>query len=118
MKLNLLQISLISSLFGIFILIILMNLPLKQIKINQITTQDLNKQINIQGKIQSIKSFKESNFQIIALQDSTGEINITIDKILNLQKNQTIIVIGKITEYNKQLQIQANKISLIQIISS
>lgn len=64
----------------------------------------------IQGEVFNIKSYKESKFQIISIKDNTGKIDITTNKILNLINNQTIIVIGKVTQYKEGLQIQADKI--------
>ena len=110
-KLNLLQISFIISLFGIFLLLLLSNtFQPKNIDISSITTNQLNKNIKISGQITDIKIFEESNFQIIELKDETGSISITTDKIINLSKNQTLQVIGKVTEYQGKLQVQANEI--------
>jgi|APSaa5957512576_1039674.scaffolds.fasta_scaffold156035_2 DNA/RNA endonuclease YhcR with UshA esterase domain len=111
MKLSLLQISLIISLVGIFILISIANLsPPDSLKISEINSNQLNKNIIISGQITNIMDFEESNFQIITLKDSTGEIQATINKVINLNKNQNITIIGKITEYRGELQINTNKI--------
>tara|TARA_Y100000310_G_C20686865_1_gene819568 strand:+ start:633 stop:980 length:348 start_codon:yes stop_codon:yes gene_type:complete len=111
MKISLLQLSLIISLFGIFLLLLFSNiLKPKQIKIQEINNKLLNKNIEISGQITEIKAFEESNFQVITLKDETASISITIDKIINLSQNQNIQVIGKITEYQGELQVQANKI--------
>ena len=109
-----LKLSIIISMIGILILLILTNTtqPTKT-RIKNISSQDLNKKVEIQGKIQSIKTYKESNFQIITINDSTGKIDITLDNPTNLTKNQTIRVIGKVTEYQASLQIQADKIELL-----
>ena len=73
----------------------------------------LNKRVEIKGQIQTIKTYKESSFQIITINDSTGKIDITLDNpITNITKNQSIITIGKVTEYKNNLQIQADKIIL------
>jgi cell division protein FtsI/penicillin-binding protein 2 len=110
-KINLLQLSLIISLFGIFFLLLISNIfQAKQITISEINTNQLNKHVMTYGQVTSIRTFEDSNFQIITLKDSSGEISITIDKIVNLENNQNITVIGKITEYQGELQIQANKI--------
>lgn len=70
----------------------------------------LNQKIQIQGDILSIRTYKQSDFQIITLKDNTGKIDITLNPIINITKNQTIRVIGKITEYKDNLQISADKI--------
>ena len=107
----LIKLSLAISLIGIIILLILTNTLEPQLRnIEEITTKDLNKKIKIQGKIINIRSFEESNFQIISIKDSTGKIDITTNKILNLKNNQSIIVSGRVTDYKQYLQIEAEKI--------
>jgi len=108
---NLLKISLILSLIGIFLLVFLANiLTPKQITINQITFKQLNKNIKISGEIINSKAFEDSNFQIISIKDSTGKIDITINQIMNLTNSTNITIIGTVSEYKGNLQIQANKI--------
>lgn len=110
-KANVLPLCLIITLIGIFLLFLLTTLPPKSLKINQINNKLLNKQIKVIAKISDIRSYEESNFQIISIKDSTGKINAIIsNQILNLKSNQSIIIIGKITEYNHTLQITADKI--------
>ena len=111
MKTHLLPLCLTISLIGIFILIFIsINYQPKLTNIGNINNKLLNKQIKIQATISSIRSFEDSNFQIISVKDETGKIDITTNKILNLSNNQTIIIIGKITQYKDSLQIQADKI--------
>lgn len=116
----LLKISLIISLSGILILLILMqNLSPDKLKIKDISEKNLNQKIEVLGKISGIKNYKDSHFQIITLDDETGKINIIKNNINNLTKNQTILVIGKITyytsEYKDELQINADMIKLLSL---
>lgn len=105
------KLSLAISLLGIIILLILTNTLEPQLKnIEEITTKDLNKKAKVQGTIINIRSFEESNFQIISIKDETGKIDITTNKILELKNNQQIIVIGRVTDYKLNLQIEAEKI--------
>lgn len=105
------KITLIISLIGILFLLFLMNiLQPKQTDISNITNKNINQKFIINGTIIEIKTYEDSNFQVITLQDSTGKIDITINQILNLTNNQEIKVIGKITEYKNNLQIQADEI--------
>jgi DNA/RNA endonuclease YhcR with UshA esterase domain len=112
MKLNipLLPLCLGISLIGIIILLFISTTQPSQINIEQINSKLLNKKVQVQGSIFNIRSFEDSNFQIISIKDGTGKIDITTNKILNLENNQKIIVIGKITTYKEFLQIQADKI--------
>jgi len=110
-KISLLKISFIISLLGILFLLFLVNLSPNQININEINKKLLNKNIQVQGTITNIKTLEDSDFQVITIKDSTGEIEVTLNhKSLILTKDQNIIVTGKITSYKENLQIQANKI--------
>ena len=112
MKLNLIQISLTISLIGILILVSIANISQPDLSnISEINIKQLNRNTKVSGQITNLMNFEDSNFQIITIKDLTGEISITTDKILNLTKNQNITIIGKITEYKGELQIQANKIN-------
>ena len=111
--------TLIIFLIGLFILLILVNtIQPKQVKISEINKSLLEKSVEISGEIINIKSFEESNFQIISLEDKTGKIDITLNKITNLTNNQSILVFGKVTEYIQEnsstIQVQAEKIVLIE----
>jgi len=94
---------------GILLLLIILNQQPKFTTIDKITLKDLNKNVKVQGEIVDIKNYPDSNFQVISIKDETGEIDITTNQILNLTDSQTIIITGKITEYENNLQIQANK---------
>ena len=114
---TLLKLSLIISITGIFLLLFLSNIQTPKLtKINDINEFSLNKKIQIQGQITS--TINQTNFQIINMQDNTGKISIIVNKKTSLTKNQTIRVIGRITEYKtrykNELQIQADEIKIIK----
>lgn len=110
---TLLKLSFIISILGILLLLFLANtIQPAQIKIKNISQQNLNQKIQLTGKIQSIKTYKESDFQILTINDSTDKIDILIDSPINLTKNQTIMIQGRITDYKNNPQIQADKIKL------
>ena len=110
-KINLLKIALSLSLFGILLLLFLSNFSEPKLtNIEEINNKLLNKKTQVRGQILNIKTYENSSFQVISIKDSTGEIDITTNKILNLTNNQNITVIGTIKEYNRGLQIQADKI--------
>jgi len=109
MKTSLIKISFAIALIGIFFLLILVNyLPIKYLEIKDINNNLLNKKITVSGKITNIKNY--NNFQVISLQDSSGKIDITFNKILNLDKGDNLIATGRVREYKQYLQIQAEKI--------
>ncbi len=109
---TLLKISLIISIIGTFILLILANtLPIKQYKIKDINDNLIDKKIQIQGQITNIKNYDA--LKIITIKDKTASINTIYytNNKLNLTKNQTITVIGTVREYKQELEIQADKIA-------
>ena len=114
---TLLKLSMAISITGIFLLLFLSNTQtLKLTNINEINELFLNKKIQIQGQITSIRN--QTDFQIINLQDNTGKINIILNKKISLIKNQTINVIGRVieykTKYKNELEIQADEIMIIE----
>lgn len=97
------------SLIGILSLLFLsLILPIKQYNLEEINYNLLNKKVKVEGTIFNIRNY--DNFQIISIKDSTSEIDITLNKIINISNNQKIIVIGTIQDYKQSLQIQADKI--------
>ena len=113
---TLLIISLIISILGILVLLLIMNLKYENlIEISAINKALLDKNIQIQGEITKIKN--QDNLQILTIKDNTGKINAVLYKNtnqkINLNENQTIILHGKIKEYNSQLEIIADKIEII-----
>jgi len=110
-KINLLKISFTITLIGILLLLFMTNTlkPAKKDIIN-ITSKDLNKEIQISGQITNVRTYNESDFQIITIKDSTGEINAIINKNSNLTNISNITVTGEVQEYKSKLQISANKI--------
>jgi RecJ-like exonuclease len=108
------QFCLIISLLGILILLLIVNFS--EIKISEISSVKLsreNQQVKISGIVISKQIYKENNFTSFKLKDSTGEINI-ICNCPNIKINQTLEVIGKVQQYQKQMQISADKINLLE----
>ena len=110
---TLLKTALIISILGILLLLFLVNtIQPTKIKIKDINDNLLNQKVEIRGQIQGIKTYKESNFQIITINDSTDKIDVLIDNPINITKNQTVTVTGRVSIYKENLQIQAEKITL------
>jgi hypothetical protein len=103
---SLLILSIIISLIGIIILIIISIQEPRLIKITQINKNLLNQKIKTSGYVSRVTNFND--FQIITLNDS--DIEIINNHPKNLSKNQRIIVIGKIQEYKNRLQINSEKL--------
>jgi len=109
LKISLLKLSFTISLLGILFLLFISTLEPNLTNISEITSKDLNKKTKIQGQLINIKTINP-DFQILTIKDSTKEIDITLDKSIKITKNQNLTIIGKVTEYKKNLQIQAEKI--------
>lgn len=103
------KISLIISLSGILLLLLLTNISEPELtKIEKINNNSLNKKIKIQGEILKIEN--KTSFKILSVSDDTGKIDVLCNPIETIKTNQEIIVIGRVKEYH-QLQIQADKIT-------
>src|SRR3989344_8820052 len=113
---NLKTISLIISIIGILILLLFINIhEPKLIKISSINEKQLNKQVKIQGLLIKATTLK-GNFTKLTIKSFNNSEKIeAVCDCYNMKYyiNKTISLIGRISEYNNQLQIQADKIILI-----
>jgi DNA/RNA endonuclease YhcR with UshA esterase domain len=97
------------SIIGITLLLILsLTFSPKKINIKIINEDFLYKKVKVIGKITSINNQKD--FQIITIRDSTGSIQIFSKNKKIFQKDQTLLVMGKVQEYKNKLQINSEKI--------
>ncbi len=110
---NLKTISLITSIIGIFMLLLFLNIQdPKPIKISSINEKQINKHVTIQGQLIRAYTLK-GDFTALIIKDNTGSIEIVCNcPDLKNQTNQNMSITGKISEYNNQLQIQADKIMI------
>ena len=105
------QLSLIISIIGIFLLLLIINYQQPEVStINQLTTKKINDQVSIIGQITNTKVF-QNQFTILNMQDSTGKINI-ICNCPKINQNTTLKITGRLIKYQNQLEIQADKIQL------
>lgn len=100
------------SIIGIlFLLFLSCTIEPKEIEINKIDKKYINKKIQTKGRVIKIKNYK-NDFQIFTIQN-----NKTIDvltKPINLSKNQTVLVKGKVNLYKEKLQILADEIKITE----
>lgn len=102
MKNKLLTLSLILSFLGVFLLLIL-SLTLQPKQVSNYSDLKLNNYVKTTGKITQIRTYND--FSIITLDN-----NLTLTCNCKLKINQTIEATGKVVEYNKELQINSDKI--------
>jgi len=106
---------LIISLVGIFILLLILSFYEPKIsKIKDVSEMPVYTQVKTNGKIILINEYS-NNFKSIKIKDFSGEISVVgnFEEINDEYVNKTIEVVGKMSEYNNKLQINADKITLI-----
>lgn len=81
---------------------------LKITKIKNITNNDIEKTLKIQGKIIQLKNSNETTFLII--KDNTSKINAIIFDKIKLNQNLTYNFTGKISLYNKEIEMIIKKV--------
>lgn len=84
------------------------------IKIEKVTSKELNKKVKIEGEIIKIKEYTTNTQEkqtVLTLKDNTGSIEIVIfDQTAITSTTKIITVIGKVSQYKKKLQIIPEKI--------
>ena len=111
---NLLKVALICGLIGIFIILILSNnLEPSSTKISDISSSFVDQTVKIQGELSSIKI--TSSVVMLDIKDDTGVIKVvSFDQdILDLNKGETVEIIGDVTEYKGVLEIEAKSIKSV-----
>jgi len=108
-----LKICLALSLLGILLLTFLSShLTPKEYDILNITKNKVGNYVALNGQISNIEYFKESEFCILTIEDSTGKITGTLNsKNLSINLTQKYLITGKITKYGNETQINIEKIT-------
>ncbi len=108
------RVALFTAILGTALLLFLsQTLEPKLIKISEINDDVLEQNVKVQGNVASLKKY--GNMAIISLEDETEKINVVVYNLKeNISFSGKIQVIGKIKEYNNELEIEANKINKIE----
>jgi RecJ-like exonuclease len=112
---NLLKWAFLTAIIGILALLWLSShLEPNLGSISEISTKNLGSWIKVQGQIESIK--QTETLAIIKIADENNNTINIIAQMQNsaFQKDSKIEVIGKITEYNGMLEIEASKIKTVE----
>ena len=84
------------------------------IKIEKITSKELNKKVKIVGEIIKIKEYATNTREkqtVLTLKDNTGSIDIIIfDQTALTSTTKPITVMGRVSRYKEKLQIIPEKI--------
>jgi RecJ-like exonuclease len=115
---KLIKLSFIISVLGIFLIYLLaINLEPKQVPISSISQKSLEQFVKIQGYVIKpgiIENKSEGYaFTIFKIQDNSGEIEVIFRNSLKLKNLQRVEIIGKVSTYENQLQIESYKIKLL-----
>ncbi len=106
------KLALIFSIIGIFILVLISNLSeINELNIEEISKSQLNEKIKISGKVSDVLINKD-DFVVFKVYNNVSYIKV-ICNCSTIKKNQDLIIIGRLTKYKNELQIQADKIIIL-----
>jgi RecJ-like exonuclease len=109
---SLLITSLVGSILGILLITLLANnLEPKLKSISDVDERNLEEIVKLQGKVVLVKEYE--TLTVFTLEDETGKIDSVFYEKIEIKKNQTVEVIGKIVEYKGKIEIEANKIEFL-----
>jgi DNA/RNA endonuclease YhcR with UshA esterase domain len=126
---KLLRIALITSLIGIIGLIVFApSIEVKNVDIKDIDRGMIDEDVKIDCVIQDISQSKSKSSYFLTINDGTGQMQMVIfesqaaelqEKHLDISdfKDRKVEVVGKITEYNSQLELILSSKDGLKIIS-
>ena len=116
---RLLQVSLVISLLGILLLTyISVSYEPQLYSIHNLNSENINQKVKINGQITGIKEYKDFSIIYIKEKKNLSNPNSTIQGLIDLNNKikinhtQEYYFIGRISDYNKALQINIEKIIL------
>lgn len=112
---TLLILSLVGSLLGIFILFFISNnLELDKSSIDKITFSDVDKNVKVMGNVEEIfENEKVMILEINQLQKMKVVIFKDNNESIDIKKNDYIEVIGKVEEYENELEIIGKRVRIV-----
>lgn len=125
---KLLKIALVTSLIGLIGLILFTpSIEVKKVKIEDITRAMIDEEVSIDCVVSEVKSSSSGSSYFLTINDGTGQMPLIIfeTQIAQMQSNSLEIgdfkdkkvnVIGKVTEYNGQLEIILSSGDSLKII--
>lgn len=126
---KLLRIALVTSLIGLIGLILFTpSIEVKEVKIKDITRAMIDEEVSINCVVSDVKSSKSGSSYFLTINDGTGQIPLIIfeSQIAQMQSNKLEIedfkdkkvnIVGKITEYNNEMEIVLSSGDSLKIIS-
>lgn len=125
---KLLKMALVTSLIGIIGLIIFTpSIEVKEVDIKDINRGMIDEEVKIDCVIQDISQSRSKNSYFLTINDGTGQMPLIIFESqaseiqsknfdINDFKDKKVEVIGKITEYNSQLELILSSGDSLKII--
>ena len=126
---KLLKIALVTSLIGLIGLIMFTPaIEVKEVKIKDVTRAMIDEEVSIYCVVTEIKSSKSGSSYFLTINDGTGQMPLIIfeSQIAQMQtnnldindfKNKKVNVVGKITEYNNEMEIVLSSGDSLKIIN-
>lgn len=114
---KLLKMALITSMIGLIGLILFTPLiEVKEVKIEDITRSMIDEEVSINCVVTDVKSSKSGSSYFLTINDGTGQMTLVIfeSQVAQMQtnsfdikdfKDKEVNVVGKITEYNNEMEI-------------
>ena len=114
---KLLKIALVTSLIGLIGLIMFTpSIEVKEVKIEDINRGMIDEEVSINCVVSDVKSSKSGSNYFLTISDGTGQMPLVIFESqaaqmqtnnldINDFKNKKVNVVGKITEYNNEMEI-------------
>ena len=126
---KLLKIALVTSLIGLIGLIMFTpSIEVKEVKIKDVTRAMIDEEVSINCVVTEIKSSKSGSSYFLTINDGTGQMPLIIfeSQIAQMQtnnldindfKDKKVNVVGKITEYNNEMEIVLSSGDSLKIIN-
>lgn len=126
---KLLRIALVTSLIGLIGLIAFTpSIEVKEVKIKDITRAMIDEEVSIDCVVSDVKSSKSGSSYFLTISDGTGQMPLIIfeSQIAQMQtnnleiedfKDKKVNVVGKITEYNNEMEIVLSGGDSIKILN-
>ena len=126
---KLLKIALVTSLIGLIGLIMFTpSIEVKEVKIKDIDRGMIDEEVSINCVVSDIKSSKSGSSYFLTINDGTGQMPLVIfeSQVSQMQtnnmdiqdfKNKKVNVVGKITEYNNEMEIVLSSGDSLKILN-
>tara|TARA_Y100000310_G_scaffold345840_1_gene470991 strand:+ start:6774 stop:7133 length:360 start_codon:yes stop_codon:yes gene_type:complete len=115
---HLLKLALISSLIGLFVLYIVSNnMDIKEISLDELNNEEIGNKVKVLGKVSRITELDKVTFLDVS-QPVTTKIVIfrekEKDEALDLEQDDYIEIIGKVEDYEGEMEIIADRIRIVE----